>query len=173
MKKINKALVLVDLENEWRDKDSDYYVGDLSKLIGKINQLIDHCRDNGYKVVFIRHVENDSDGAFAEGSENTELFDELHRDEDDVVVTKHAISAFYQTDLEKVLDDVDEIMVGGILTNLCVRSLVSDAYDRGFGTTIVEDCCVAMDQVTHEFTLKDLKDTREEIDIVELEELTK
>ena len=60
--------------------------------------------------------------------------------------------------------------VGGILTNLCVRSLVSDAYDRGFAITIVEDCCTAFDETTHNFTLKDLKTTREEIEIVKLKE---
>jgi hypothetical protein len=34
---------------------------------------------------------------------------------------------------------------------------------------LINDCCVAFDKKTHEFTLEDLKHTREEIDILELE----
>ena len=74
---------------------------------------------------------------------------------------------------EKELKGIKEIVICGILTNLCVRSLAQEAYDRDFQITIIKDCCVAFDAETHEFTLKDLKATREEIEFLNLNEFTK
>ena len=99
-----QALILVDLENEWRDSSSDYFVGDLVEFIQKTNTLIDYCRQRGDKIIFIRHVDQESDGTFAEDSHNTTLFEELHRQDSDTVITKYAISPFYETSLAEELE---------------------------------------------------------------------
>ena len=143
---MNKTLILVDLENQWSDKDSDYFVGDISEIIEKTNELIDFCRKENYKIIFIRHVEKDSDK----------------------VITKYKISSFYKTNLEKELEGIKEIVICGILTNLCVRSLIEEAYDREFNIIVIKDCCVAFNKETQEFTFKDLKSTREEIEFLNL-----
>ena len=69
--------------------------------------------------------------------------------------------------LEKELKGISGIVICGILTNLCVRSLAQDAYDRDFQIKIIADCCAAFNEETHRFTLKDLKATREEIEILD------
>ncbi|MSS74051.1 cysteine hydrolase [Candidatus Pacearchaeota archaeon] len=164
----SKALILVDFENEWTDKSSDYFVGDISDLIKKTNKLLDYCRKNGYKIIFTTHIEKDSNSAFVQDSKNVEIIKELHKQNSDVLITKNKISPFYKTNLEKELKEINEIVICGILTNLCVRSLAQDAYDRDFKITIIKDCCRAFDEETHEFTLKDLKATREEIEFLNL-----
>ncbi len=169
----SKALILVDFEKEWTDKSSDYFVGDISDLIERINKLIDFCRKNDYKIIFTTHIEKDSDEAFAENSENIEIIDEINKQDSDVLIKKNKISPFFKTDLDKHLEGIDEIIIVGILTNLCVRSLAQDAYDRDFEITIIKDCCRAFDVETHEFTLKDLKATREEIEFLNLNEFIK
>jgi nicotinamidase-related amidase len=160
-----KALILVDFENEWLDKKSDYFIGDISEVLKRTNQLIDFCRKKGYKIIFTTHIEKDSDSEFRENSKNTEVISVLHKEKKDVLIKKNKISPFYKTTLEKELKGTKDIIICGILTNLCVRSLAQDAYDREFNVTIVSDCCTAFDKKTHEFTLADLKKTREEIEI--------
>ncbi len=169
----SKALILIDFEKEWTDKSSDYFVGDISDLIERTNKLIDFCRKNNYKIIFTTHIEKDSDGIFAENSENVKIIDEINKQDSDVLIKKNKISPFYQTDLDKHLEKIDEIVICGILTNLCVRSLAQDAYDRDFKITIIKDCCRAFDKETHEFTIKDLKETREEIEFLNLNEFVK
>src|SRR3989344_9502873 len=169
----SKALILVDFENEWTDKSSDYFVGDVSDLIRKTNKLLDFCRKNNYKIIFTTHIEKDSDSAFALNSKNVEIIKELHKQDSDVLITKNKISPFYKTNLEKELKGIDDIVICGILTNLCVRSLAQDAYDRDFQIAIIKDCCRAFDEETHEFTIKDLKATREEIEFLNLDEFLK
>jgi nicotinamidase-related amidase len=168
-----KALILVDLENEWTNKNSDYFVGDISELIKKTNKLLDYCRKKNHKIIFTTHIEKDSDEAFAENSKNVEIVSGIDRKDSDILIKKNKISPFYKTNLEKELKGIKEIVICGILTNLCVRSLAQDAYDRDFQITIVKDCCKAFDEETHEFTIKDLKATREEIEFLNLDEFIK
>lgn len=52
----------------------------------------------------------------------------------------------------------------------CVRSTIEDAYDRDFEITVIKDCCISFDEEIQNFTLKDLKETREEIRFLYLDE---
>jgi ureidoacrylate peracid hydrolase len=166
----SRALILVDFENEWIDPKSDEYIGDISKVIKKTNSLLAFCRKKGFKIIFTRHVEKDSKDAWSEKSGGTKLINELEKKNSDVIVTKNKISPFFKTDLEKQLKGIDEIVVCGILTNLCVRSLIHDAYDRDFNIKVIKDCCATYDNKTQEFTFKDLKATREEVEFFDLNE---
>jgi nicotinamidase-related amidase len=167
---MSKALLLVDLENEWLDKKSDYFVGDISKMLSRTNRLIDTCRRRNYQIVFITHIEKESDSAFAPNSNNVKIISTLHKDKSDVLIKKHKISPFYNTSLAKELKGVKEVVVSGILSNLCVRSTVQDAYDRDFKITVVKDCCASFDKKTQDFTFADLKFTRPEVDFVNLKD---
>lgn len=165
----DKALILVDFQNEWIDKNSEYFVGDISDVIERTNKLIDICRKNGFKIIFTRHVEEDTDGAFKDGKPNSEIIPDIYKQGSDVVITKNRISPFFKTGLEKELEGIMKVVILGILTNLCVRSAVQDAYDRDLKITVIKDCCVSFDNETQDFTFKDLKATREEIEFLDLE----
>ncbi len=166
---MEKALILVDLENEWTDKNSEYFIGDLTDFIEKTNKLIDYCRKKDYKIIFIKHVEKSGD-CFKENSQNAEIISEINKKDSETIITKYKISSFYQTNLQEELPGVNEIVVGGILTNLCVRTLIEEAYDREFEIKVIKDCCHTFDKETQEFTYKDLKSTREDIEFLDLEE---
>ncbi|MFH1671252.1 MAG: isochorismatase family cysteine hydrolase [Candidatus Portnoybacteria bacterium] len=170
---LSRTLILIDFQKEWTDKNSDYLVGDISEVINKTNKLIDYCRKENYKIIFTKHIEKGSEDAFREKSENIEIIDGLDRRDSDVVIEKNKISPFYKTRLEQELKGANEVIVCGILTNLCVRSFIQDAYDRGLDIKVIKDCCVAFDKETQEFTFKDLKETREEIEFLDLNEFTK
>ncbi len=170
---MGKALILIDWQNEWIDNNSDYYVGNIDGTVKKVNQLINYCRSEKHKIIFTQHIELDSEDAFKAGTKNVEIISVLPREPGDIVITKNKISPFYQTDMEKELAEIEQVIVAGILTNLCVRSFIEEAYDRDFEITVIKDCCIAFDKETQEFTLKDLKATREEIKFINLTNLLK
>ncbi|PIR04497.1 MAG: hypothetical protein COV59_00780 [Candidatus Magasanikbacteria bacterium CG11_big_fil_rev_8_21_14_0_20_39_34] len=167
---MKKALILVDLENEWITEGSDYFLGDISSLFERTNKLIDFCRKNGYKIIFVTHEEEGSEDAFAPGTTRVNIIDGIDKKEEDIHIRKNKISPFYHTNLEEELNGVEEVVISGILANLCVRSTVQDAYDRDFDITVIKDCCASFDAQTQKFTFKDLHNTREEIQFKNLDE---
>ena len=168
----DSALVLIDFQNEWLDRRSDYFVGDIERVLIRVNMLIDHCRKRGYRIIFTRHIEKDSTGAFGPKGKSSKLLKALHRHKGDIVVKKHKISPFYKSSLERKLKGASEVIVCGILTNLCVRSMIEGAYDRDLAVTVVKDCCVAQDREVQDFAFNDLKSTRSEIVFCDMREFT-
>ncbi|MCX6824871.1 MAG: cysteine hydrolase [candidate division SR1 bacterium] len=161
------ALVLIDYQTEWTNPESENYVGDVQELIGKVNYLVDHARTREYKIIYIKHREPDGSEYF--GSD-TKFIPELKVDDTDTIITKNKISPFYTTSLEAELVGIKQVIVCGILTNLCVRSFIQDAYDRDFKITVIKDCCIAHTEEIQEFTFYDLAQTREEIEFINLKE---
>lgn len=161
------ALVLIDYQTEWTNPESEYYVGDVQEVIAKVNYLIEHCRVRGYKIIFTKHRETDWLEYFWP---ETQFIPWLKGEDTDTIIIKNKISPFYDTSLEKELEGIKQVIVCGILTNLCVRSFIQDAYDREFKITVIKDCCVAHSEEMQEFTFYDLAQTREEIDFTNFKE---
>ena len=170
---MTEALIVVDYENEWINKDSAYYVGDISDKPQKLNKLIMFCRRKDIPIIFTRHIELDSEETFVSGTESVEIIKEIDFQRDkDILITKNKISPFYKTQLESKLKELaaDELIITGILSNLCVRSLISDAYDRDYRIVVITDTCVAFSNKIHDFTMQDLKETRDEIEFKTVDE---
>jgi nicotinamidase-related amidase len=55
----NTALVLIGLQELWRDKNSDYRLRNMDPLIDRALYLIQYAREMGYKIIFIRHTEKE------------------------------------------------------------------------------------------------------------------
>ena len=168
------ALVIIDYQKEFINSDSGYFVGDVNEKIEKLNKLIKSFRDQNFPIIFTAHIDPESEDEFKEGTESVEIIEDLDFQKDkDILITKNKISPFFKTELETKLKElgVEEVVVTGFLTNLCVRSFIADAYDRGYSIKVVEDTCAALDQETHDFTIKDFKNTRPEIEFVGAKDL--
>ncbi|RII83492.1 cysteine hydrolase family protein [Neopusillimonas maritima] len=76
-----------------------------------------------------------------EGEWGSAIVDELEQKPQDHYVTKRRFSGFFNTDLDLTLKDlgVDTLVVMGVVTNICVRSTVHDAFFLGYRVVVVED----------------------------------
>jgi nicotinamidase-related amidase len=63
------------------------------------------------------------------------------------VVVKDVPNAFLGTDLEQRLrsEGIDELVIAGMMTSMCVDATVRAAVDLGFEVTVVGDACAAPD----------------------------
>jgi nicotinamidase-related amidase len=71
--------------------------------------------------------------------------------QEDILITKHRISAFTGTDLEMILRarDIDTLILFGIATSGVVLSTLLHASDADYRLIVVKDCCADLDAEVH------------------------
>lgn len=84
---------------------------------------------------------------------------------EDIVVTKHRVSAFTGTDLEMVLraNEIETLVMFGIATSGVVLSTLLHAFDSDYRTLVIADCCADRDTELHTALLKQLFTVRGEV----------
>ena len=146
------ALLVVDMQMFFLDPTSPTYTCGGPAVLPSIKRLMEAFRAAGRPVIFTRHAHhpNGSDlgimdwwweGKCLEGSEASEIHPELRPLVGEKVITKHRYSAFYNTDLETVLRclKIEDLVVSGIMTNLCCESTARDAYFRDYRVFMTAD----------------------------------
>lgn len=94
-------------------------------------------------------------GAFKEGATGAENIPELDEFGDRIVYVsgKVGFNAFSNTTLGDVLRDrgIENVLVCGMVTSLCIDSTGRAAYERGYNVTILSDCSSARTDTEHQF----------------------
>jgi nicotinamidase-related amidase len=110
--------------------------------------------------VLDRHAPDDPDldewGLHAvEGTEGAEVWPPLAPKPGDRKVTKASYSGFYQTELEKVLDElaVDTVVLTGCATEVQLQATATDALQRGFAVELPADCQAGASDVAEAVTM--------------------
>lgn len=142
-----KALIVVDIQN-------DYFPGGLWPLTqveaaaAKAAQVIAAFRESGELVVHIRHEFTSADAPFFRpNSEGAHLHPSVINLPDEPVVLKHYINSFRETELTPVLEKhgIDEVVVVGNMSHMCVHGITRAAVDFGYTTTVLHDACATLD----------------------------
>ena len=70
---------------------------------------------------------------------------------DDIVITKHRVSAFAGTDLDMILraNDIETLVLFGIATSGVVLSTLLQAADADYRLVVIKDCCADLDLELH------------------------
>lgn len=70
---------------------------------------------------------------------------------EDIVITKHRVSAFAGTDLSMILraNEIETLVLFGIATSGVVLSTALEAADNDFRVLLVRDCCADLDPELH------------------------
>ena len=174
------GLLTIDLQNDFIHPEGAYgraghRADSIAALPERIKPLVDALRRRGGRYISAQFtLVPDADGApliaphlkklrpflgkgdFAPGSFGNTLVDTLHPA--DFVVEKVAYSAFYQTRLEYIMRaaGIDNLIVGGIVTNGGVASTLRDAHLRNIDTVLLTDGSAAFDSTVHAATLVSL-----------------
>jgi biuret amidohydrolase len=93
------------------------------------------------------------------GEPGHDIIDELYPIDGEPVIDKPGKGAFYQTDLQLMLQNcaIENLLVCGVTTEVCVNTTVREANDRGYRCVVLADCCASYFPEFHEMGLKMIK----------------
>lgn len=175
---VNKApaLIVLDLENDLIHPEGKLplnakMVAD-NHVIDKANTAIRWARQHDCLIIFVRvgfskdYVECPTTSpvfSYAKQTQalqlhtwSTEFDKNLDVRQDDVIVTKHRISAFYATPLQAILSArrIQQVVLCGVSTDFAVQTTAREAHDRDYGVTIIQDACAGNSLEEHRNTLQ-------------------
>ena len=164
-----KALLVIDMLEDFVDKDGTLYVGPAGeKLMDFINQRIRDFRKDNSPIIFIcdHHEKDDSEFEMfplhcIAGTSGSDIIEGIDVKVGDKIVWKRRYSAFFGTDLDISLRErgVNELYLVGVCTNICVLYTAADARNLGYKVNIYRDGVASFDLAAHEFALKESEKT--------------
>jgi nicotinamidase-related amidase len=136
----------------------------------RVANVLNHARATGMTVIHIQvgfrpglpeiSSRNALFGAVKSSEQHQRLFQEplgaipdtIAPQGNEIVITKHRISAFAGTDLDMILraNDIDTLVLYGIATSGVVLSTLIEAADADCRLAVIADCCADLDSALHD-----------------------
>lgn len=144
---MSRALLLIDIQR-------DYFQGgrhplhESDRAAEAAASVLAGFRARSEPIVHVQHSWDEPDAAYLKpGTPGFAHDDRVAPAADETVVVKESPNAFVGTDLEGQLRNagIDQLVVAGMMTSMCVDATVRAAVDLGFAVTVVGDACAAPD----------------------------
>ena len=157
------------MQRYFLDSDAPAFLSPPSGLIPNIVKLIDTFRQKSRPIIFTRHAhtKEEDTGQMSRWWKNelpliddsfSEIIPNLKPEKSDLVITKSRYSAFENTNLDSYLKSqkIQNVVICGVMTNLCVETTARHAFMKDFQPIIVEDACATKNIEFHKASLLNL-----------------
>lgn len=138
------------------------------EILPALAQRISRARAEGVPVIFVCDGHAAEDREFARmgwpphaisGTPGAEVVAELAPHPEDSIVSKTTYSGFHATGLEMLLKEleIEELVLTGCVTNICVLYTAADAVMRGFYVRVPTPCVAHLDPQEGAFALAQME----------------
>jgi len=167
------AVVLIEYQNDFVCEGGKLHDGvkgvmETTGMLGNTMNVVEKARAKGCTIVHAPITFSDdyrelSDepygilagvkegGAFKASEWGGKICDDLAPQDGDVVVEgKRGLDGFASTNLDFVLrqNNIENVVLGGFLTNCCVESTMRSAYEKGYNVVTLTDCCAGKSRLS-------------------------
>jgi nicotinamidase-related amidase len=141
------ALILIDIQN-------DYFPGGRMELVNSVEaagaaaRLLACFRKSSWPIYHIRHISTKPTASFfLPDTTGADTHHSVAPLPGEPVITKHYPNSFRETDLLERLkaERIDQLLICGMMTSMCVDATVRAAFDLGFTCTVAKDACATRD----------------------------
>jgi nicotinamidase-related amidase len=163
------CLLVIDMQNFFLDPQSPTFTPGGLAVLPNVTKLIKAFRKKKLPVIYTTHVHKSREldggilgwwweGMVIENTKDAEIHRKVAPLPQEKVICKHRYSAFYNTDLEITLRclKITDLIITGIMTNLCCESTARDAYFRDHRVFFLSDATGTVDEDLHLAALKNL-----------------
>lgn len=143
-----RAMLVIDMIHDHLDPGALLEVPRARAVVPALQRRLDDARRRGMPVIYVvdEHEPDDPDllvwGEHAvKGSPGTEVWHDLAPLPGDRIVKKASYSAFFESELSGVLDElgVETLVLTGCLTEIGIMATATDAMQRGFAVEVPPD----------------------------------
>jgi nicotinamidase-related amidase len=141
-----RALLVIDVQNEYVTGNLPIEYPDVQTSLANIGRAMDAARAAGVPVIVVQNFAPAGSPIFARGTPGAELHPVVASRERDHIITKSLPSAFTGTDLADWLaaQHIDTLTVAGYMTHNCDASTVNHALHAGLAVEFLEDATGAV-----------------------------
>lgn len=140
---MTQALLIIDIQN-------DYFSGGAMELEGspdaaeRAATLLQKFRQKKLSVIHIQHISLRPGATFfLPNTTGVQIHEKVLPDDGETVIQKHYPNSFRETGLLEHLRDngITQLIIAGMMTQMCVDSTTRAAADLGFQCTLAHDAC--------------------------------
>jgi len=160
------ALLIIDMQEYFLNPSSHAYIPSAETILPGVKKLISVYSEKKLPIIFTLHsntLENAGmmekwwPDLLREGQKESKLARGLNSS-NGIIIEKNQYDAFYNTNLEKILheNNISQVIVCGVLTNICCETTARSAFVRGFEVFFTIDGTAAYSEEHHTATILNL-----------------
>ena len=143
---MSTALLIIDIQNDYFP-EGKFELWDPFPALETTERMLRRFREENRPVFHVQHVSGSGAAFFLPDTDGVKIHPRLNPLVGEQVIIKHTPNSFFGTDLLAELrkNFVTELVVCGMMTQMCVDTTVRAARDFGFSVTLISDACAAKD----------------------------
>jgi len=163
----NKAIIIIDMLNDFIDKKGALYCGEgARKIIPFIKNRLEFYRKINGLIIYITDSHDKNDMEFDRflphcitGTWGSRIIPEIKPLAHEKIIKKNRYSGFFKTDLEKTLtlSGAREVEVVGVCTSICVMDTVAGLANRDYTIFVPAKGVADFNAQLHDFSLERMK----------------
>ncbi len=140
---MNTALLLIDIQNDYFP-NGRMPLEKSTEACQKAQEVLQAYRSKQLQIIHVQHISTRPDAVhFLPCTKGVEFHPDVMPMKGEAIIKKHYPNSFKDTTLlnHLIKNQISHLVIGGMMTHMCIDATVRAAYDLGFTCTVLHDAC--------------------------------